>query len=353
MPAVSISRTVRPAHSNDVSMASLVVPGMSDTMVRSWPSSELTSELLPTFGRPMMATPTGLSSIAQAASSGLSASAAMASAGSSAACSALLRASSVSDSGGSDQTTTSSRSATPRPWSALIGWISGQPKAWNSAASNSRFGLSDLLTATTTGALAVRSNSFASWSAGVMPASASTTKTITSASSMATLRLLLDALLDRISGSRLEATRIDNDEAPAVPLADVVETVARSPRTILDDGHAVADDAVEERALADVGPADESDNGQTLRGRPIRCSSRCRAPGAPRRHGFLGRARDGRSRLSALLTARVVERRAAVCGLSHSRERGVRETLGLGAALVSAGQLVDALGDLLQVFDGR
>ena len=48
-------------------------------------------------------------------------------------------------------------------------------------------------------------------------------------------RLLLDPLLDRIAGRALEPARVDDDEAAAVPLGDVVEAVARRARAVLDD----------------------------------------------------------------------------------------------------------------------
>ena len=102
-----------------------------------------------------------------------------------------------SDSGGSAQTITSSRSATPRPWSALIGCVSGQPRTWNSAASISRRGLSALLAATITGARAVRRTSAASWSAGVRPASRIDHEDDHVGLADRQPRLLLDALLDR------------------------------------------------------------------------------------------------------------------------------------------------------------
>ncbi len=57
--------------------------------------------------------------------------------------------------------------------------------AWNSAPSSSRFSLSALLTATMTGAFARRRMFAASLSEAVMPVDASTTKTMTSASAMA------------------------------------------------------------------------------------------------------------------------------------------------------------------------
>ena len=56
MPAVSISTYSCPSGAvNRVSMASRVVPAMSETITRSSPSSRLTSDDLPTFGLPVTA----------------------------------------------------------------------------------------------------------------------------------------------------------------------------------------------------------------------------------------------------------------------------------------------------------
>jgi hypothetical protein len=95
--------------------------------------------------------------------------------------------------------------------------------------------------------------------------------------------LLLDALLDGVARVLLEAAGVDDDEAPAVPLGHVVQPVARRSRAILDDRHALADDAVEERALADVRPADDGDHRQALE-RLVGQPAAGRAAAAPRRH---------------------------------------------------------------------
>src|SRR5206468_1666372 len=60
-----------------------------------------------------------------------------------------------------------------------------------------------------------------------------------------------------------EAARIDDDEASTVPLCVRVETVARRVRAILDHGRPLTDDAIEERALADVRPADHGNDRET------------------------------------------------------------------------------------------
>ena len=160
-------------------MASRVVPGISETIARSSPSSALSRLDLPTFGRPTKAIAAGSPSVSAAiAASHFAASAstpsrsgprrhrspsaspasgspttngsrwpaATSSAHASASASRALRASSASLSGGSAQTIASSRSPVPRPWVAEIAYVSSQPSAWNSAPSSSRFSLSALLT---------------------------------------------------------------------------------------------------------------------------------------------------------------------------------------------------------------
>ena len=55
MPAVSISVSGRPSTTSGVSMASRVVPASSETIARGSPRMRLTSDDLPTFGRPITA----------------------------------------------------------------------------------------------------------------------------------------------------------------------------------------------------------------------------------------------------------------------------------------------------------
>ena len=56
MPAVSTMRNCRRCHISTASTASRVVPGISETIIRSSRSSRLTSDDLPAFGRPTIAT---------------------------------------------------------------------------------------------------------------------------------------------------------------------------------------------------------------------------------------------------------------------------------------------------------
>ena len=72
MPAVSMMTKDSSPSEKRVSMASRVVPAMSETITRSSPRMRLTSELLPTLGLPTTAIWMGLSSSSSAPSSGKS-----------------------------------------------------------------------------------------------------------------------------------------------------------------------------------------------------------------------------------------------------------------------------------------
>ena len=156
MPAVSTSSTLRPSTSIGVSIASRVVPATSETITRSRPRKALTSEDLPTFGRPITAR----------------------------------------------RTMSSSASASPRPRAAARrGGRAGRrcrgpgrrrpPAArrgrgrGSRARAPGRCGESILLAATTTGRSPRRRMSAISSSPGRMPALASTTSIATSASESA------------------------------------------------------------------------------------------------------------------------------------------------------------------------
>ena len=276
MPAVSTSRTVRPSHSSVVSIASRVVPGTSLTMTRSSPRSALSSDDLPTFGRPTIAM-RGTRSVSSSRIRRLVARSPSpprprpgASAIASAWASRSFRASSSSDSAGSAQTSASSRSPVPRPWSALIAYASGQPSRWNSAPSSSRRSLSALLMTTMTGEpcgaqrlgrlLVGRRQA-----RGCIDDEEDDVRLLDREA-----RLLLDLLLDRVARVDLHAAGVDDDEAAIVPLGDRVEPVAGRACPILDDGLAPPDDAVEEGRLADVGPTDDGDD---RAGRPVGASA--------------------------------------------------------------------------------
>src|SRR5262245_15312304 len=120
-------------------------------MTRSCPTSALTRLDLPTFGRPSTATRIASEPISGGPSPGRS------------------------------ETTRSSRSPVPCPWSAEIGSGSPSPSRWNSRASSSRLGSSTLFATTRTGLPERRRMSATSSSPGVTPALASTTRRTRSA----------------------------------------------------------------------------------------------------------------------------------------------------------------------------
>ena len=61
---------------------------------------------------------------------------------------------------------------------------------------------------------------------------------------------------------RIEAARVDDAEARRAPLADAVTAIARDAGLVLDKCRLAADQAVEQRRLADVGSAQQRDQRQ-------------------------------------------------------------------------------------------
>mmetsp|Transcript_16392 Transcript_16392/g.49132 ORF Transcript_16392/g.49132 Transcript_16392/m.49132 type:complete len:285 (+) Transcript_16392:1604-2458(+) len=160
MPAVSMSLNFRPSGSlTSVSMASRVVPRMLLTMDLSLPVMALTRLLLPTLGRPTMAT--AISDLSTSSSSALGG-------------------------GGSALTRASMRSPVPVPLMALMA-MGEWPSAQKSAACSSALPtFSHLFTARMTGFLGcvLRSQDTTSSSAPVIPVWPSTTNMRTFASSI-------------------------------------------------------------------------------------------------------------------------------------------------------------------------
>ena len=148
--------------------------------------------------------------------------------------------------------------------------------------------------------------------------------------------LLLDPRLDRVVRVELQAAGVDDDEPPAVPLGVAVEAVAGRPGAILDDRRALAEEPVEERALADVRAADDGDDRDARRVRWPRVR--------PRRTAATGRRpRRRRSGSEVVRPAGVAARSSAAWASSAAR------ALRLGRA----GDLEDPLGDVAQVLDRR
>lgn len=140
---------------------------MSCTTERSAPTSRLNSVLLPTLGRPTMATRGGATSLgfhsaSPSSSSGMSMTGSRAPSG-------------------STLSSSSSRSPARRPCKALTACGSPRPSARNSHRSFSRRSLSALLATRMTGALRRRSQLATDSSSWVSPTEASTTNSTTSA----------------------------------------------------------------------------------------------------------------------------------------------------------------------------
>ena len=79
----------------------------------------------------------------------------------------------------------------------------------------------------------------------------------------------VDGDLGLLGHPQVDATRVDlpapgvhQGEPAAGPLGVVRDAVTGDPGDVLDDGLTAADDAVDERGLADVGPPHDRDDGQ-------------------------------------------------------------------------------------------
>ena len=69
-------------------------------------------------------------------------------------------------------------------------------------------------------------------------------------------------------GTGIDSRGIDQAEDAPAPIAQRVETIARNAGRVLDDRQPAADKPVEERALADVGTADDR-NGSWVQARQL------------------------------------------------------------------------------------
>ena len=106
-------------------------------------------------------------------------------------------------------------------------------------------------------------------SSSVMPTVTSTTSRITSASAMARSACALTwraSACGAVTRGRAEpAAGVDDDERAAVPVGLEHLAVAGDAGLLLDDRVAPADEAVDQRRLADVGAADDGDDGERRR----------------------------------------------------------------------------------------
>ena len=156
-------------------------------------------------------------------------------------------------------------------------------------------------------------------------------------------------------GLRVPAAGVDDGEPLAVPQRLVGDAVPGHARDVLHDGGAPAEDAVDQRRLADVGPADDGDDGQ----RPALVSRSCPLPRHRARPRPARRSRSttacwsssvlstttasaaGRSGLSARLLSYSSRRRRSAARAAISRGVGEPELPGpaLGADLGRRGQV--------------
>src|SRR5579884_2217742 len=217
----------RPSYTSGVSIASRVVPGRASTITRSSPRSALTSEDLPTFGRPRNATRSGSAASASAPGGAPTL--------------------------GRTATISSRSSPTPRPWVA-------EAERVELVGLGSLGGGIDLVRheqhrpaprAEQPGDLPVLRGEprarvdHEQHDVGLVDRP---------------LRLPADQAGERLAGARHQPAGVDERELPARPLARRFEPVAGDARGVLDDRGPPRDQAVEERGLADVGPSDDRDD---------------------------------------------------------------------------------------------
>ena len=140
---------------------------------------------------------------------------------------------------------------------------SPRPSDSRSQIAASRLSSSTLLATSSTRLAARRTTSAARASSSVTPVSASTTNSTASASAIAfsLCRLTFSSRVSPPGSQPPVSTRVN--VAPA-PLGVDLLAVAGDAGALLDDRLAPADDAVDERRLADVRPADDGDDGLRL-----------------------------------------------------------------------------------------
>ena len=271
-----------------MSIASRVVPAMSETITRSSPSSAFTSDDLPTFGRPITARrrrrrpPRPRRDVGQV----------------------------LGDA--------SSRSPAAEP-------LRGRHRDRVAQAERVELGRrrrcratsSTLLAATSTGTVGAAQLGGQLGVAGAQAGARVDHQHDDRGLGHRLARLRLDRAGQVVLLLHVDAARVDQQEAPAVPLGLDLLAVARDARLLVHDGLARAGQAVDERRLADVRVADDGDLGQghqrslplagergDLRRRPRRSSGRWCRPRRRRRRpsaasaraaGPAGRAASGRA----------------------------------------------------------
>ena len=180
-PAVSISVKRSPSRSKGTKMLSRVVPGASNTITLSSPSSRFTRVDLPTFGRPTIATVMPRSVGSSPSSSG------------------------CDGNGGRAARIASPSCPMPRLCAAETGTASPKPSSNSSSSRSSSRTPSALLATSSTGRPCLRSSAAISWSSGVTPSRRSTRNSARSLSSSACRTW--PVMSARIEGSKSPPTR--------------------------------------------------------------------------------------------------------------------------------------------------
>ena len=104
-----------------------------------------------------------------------------------------------------------------------------------------------------------------SWSALVRPSWQSTRNRTRSARRHRQFDLVVDVFGELVGVDEAVAAGVDELDPVVVDLQRHGDAVAGDAGHVLDDADALAGQRVEEAALADVGPADDGDNGETIR----------------------------------------------------------------------------------------
>ena len=151
----------------------------------------------------------------------------------------------------------------PRWWMALTGKFCAKPSSVKTSAADSDWSLSALLMATRTGLPARRKRWATSRSRGTTPFLQIDDKDNDGGRFDGQFDLLEGGLDDDIAGffaaQQAQAPGVHQGEGASVPFGFDADAVARHARLIVDDGDALAGDAIEQGRLAHIGPSDNGD----------------------------------------------------------------------------------------------
>ena len=240
MPAVSTSTYSRPPNEKAVSIGSRVVPGASCTSTRSSPSRQLTSDDLPTFGFPMKAMRMGRFSSSRRGGG-------------------AARTAADAASLGRRATTASRNWLTPRPWLAETGNTSSKPNENASAARRGAHAFAVDLVRGDQHRLAGLAEQLRDLAVDGGHALARVDDERHDVGLVQRAQRLLPHRREDPGRERIEAAGVDDAKPRRPPLADAVAAIARDARLVLDQRRLPADQAVEQRRLADVRPPDQRD----------------------------------------------------------------------------------------------